>query len=347
MMRSTLARVLIRPTLWLLRPTLRVLRLVRLVRLGRFLERACTIRFKSNYSDWRHLSNLYAREFDVPLRVADGLVDRNSGNLYTFPSVEALYQGLKMSHTAEFRQGGELEGDRGVQLMETSGGQPSFGKTTSKSVGRGFTGMVAMRLLKALRPNPHGLSGAHKLITESVAHLRGLTMRARLSENDSGLMLLACQLLMYSQNEDARRLLEATGDRRLEEHAEDVDDFWCLTADGTRGQNCNGQNVMLVRRLLRAGGYCELRALSMRIFAELCPTLAEASSPAGLPRRSRWNEPGGTSRTDGGGERYSAVLSRLEAELLPGHLGRRGWGTGWWDFEGESIAVEYVGAAAD
>merc|ERR1719482_2442817 len=91
--------------------------------------------------------------------------------------------------------------------------------------------------------------------------------RPQLLQNDSALLLLACQSLMYSQNEEARQLLLMTGTARLIEH-DTRGNFWSQAEDGS-GQNANGQNVMTVRQQLLQGGPALVGRLSAELFKEL------------------------------------------------------------------------------
>lgn len=213
------------------------------------------IRFKGNYppdSKWRYLSNLADREFSAQL---PGLVPTRS----RFGSVEALYQGLKFTATSEFAEGGLLNGKIGIETMVACD-KPKYRNVWERYKDTGFTGgHIAMAISREkYAPSVHArTAGLLERLREHSPRLAGF-MRRRESYNDydRGLMLLGCQLLMFSQNAGARWLLLQTGEAPLEEHAElgTSADFWSVTPDGTSGQNANGKNLVVVRRLLRECG---------------------------------------------------------------------------------------------
>ena len=217
------------------------------------------IRFKGSYppgSEWRYLSNLTDREFSAQLA---GLVPTRS----RFGSVEALYQGLKFTATSEFAEGGLLAGKTGIETMVASD-KPKYRNVWERYKDTGFAGgHIAMAISREnYAPSVHArTAGLRERLRKQSPRLAGF-MRRRQSYNDyddrydRGLTLLGCQLLMYAQNAGARRLLLQTGEAPLEEWAQPGTsaDFWSVTPDGTSGQNANGKNLVVVRRLLRECG---------------------------------------------------------------------------------------------
>ena len=254
------------------------------------------IRFKSNYpprSVWRYLSNLAERQFDVHI---DGLVPVKR----RYGSVEALFQGLKFTLTDEFAEGGLLAGDAGVTTMVACG-KTSFSRRLPGKIKSGFGGSVALAIAHekyAVRVTP---KVGPSLLERLQAHAGLSDFEKRhpgwADKHDQALALLACQLLMYSQHARARQLLLSTGDCPLEEWADPAAktaDFWSITPDHTSGQNANGQNLMLIRTVLRECGgpfpsYCFLgthrvEAFAMRLFVSLRPAITaevEASEWSG------------------------------------------------------------------
>ena len=277
-----------------------------------------TIRFKSNFpkgSEYRRLSNLCGREFTVVLPQLVG------PRPVTFTSVEGLYQGLKYTLTEQFGRGQLLDGERGVDTLVAVTSEKA--NKYRADIQGGFDGKLSCMVAKAIKPPkaaPQDDDGVLERLQRQ-AGLEAFAHRVLLKQNDKALVLLACQLLMYSENEAARVLLLSTGRYRLEEQ-DDTGDFWSISRDGTVGRNANGQNLMLIRRLLQTSGagggssaeeepvLRRLSTLAHAIFSELEDLM--------LGRRAgscRWNPLDVTTGLETRG--YEEVLLQVEQELAP------------------------------
>ena len=285
--------------------------------LNRRLQLLQTVRFKSNFpkdSEYRRLSNFCSREFTVLL---PQLV---SPRPVTFSSVEALYQGLKFTLTEQFGCGHLLDGERGVDTLVAAKGESA--NKYRAAIQSGFAGKLPCMIEKAVKPpkeRPDHMDGVLEKLQQQPG-LEAFARRVTLKQNDKALVLLACQLFMYSENESARVLLLSTGRYRLEEH-DDTGDFWSLSRDGTVGRNANGLNLMLIRRLLQtwggSGGSSAEEGEGLRRLSSLAQAIFSELEDLMLGRRAgscRWNpldETTGLETRD-----YEQVLLQVEQELV-------------------------------
>ena len=204
----------------------------------------------ANESKWRYLSNLATREFQVRLPIPSHPATKGC----TYTCVEALYQSLKFNLAAEFAKGGALEGRKGKDLLNAV--KPGFkDKAKAKEEAGAAEGYVALIVSRLWGDE---LQQARDFAPASLSKLDRVRPAA-FTQIDSGLALLACQLLMLAQNVEATSLLVETEDKALEEFCDRAEgEFWARYRppddSGTcSGQNANGQNLMHARRLLRAG----------------------------------------------------------------------------------------------
>ena len=127
---------------------------------------------------WRHLSNGARHEFTVSVSAPPHLELAGA----TFSSVDALFQGVHFNLPAALAVGGALDGDA---------------QTASRLWSEGA--------LQAARARAAAVATLDR------------TRRAVLTQLDSGLTMLACQLLMYAANEEARSSLLSTGEHPIEQ----------------------------------------------------------------------------------------------------------------------------------
>ena len=214
------------------------------------------------------LSNLSRREFRAQLDTPK--LDA------TFSSVEGLYQGLKFNLPEQFAKGGALHGAAGSAALEAAskGSAEKLAKKSGNPASEGLTALMASRMfgdkLKALQKHARALKELDR------------TRPAAPTLVDAGLCLLACQLLMLSQNGEAAELLLKTGEAPLEEYCDRSEgEFWARYRgeppafdSAPVGENANGQNLMHARALLRAGGAAHAGACARKLLAQLWPAMA-------------------------------------------------------------------------
>jgi len=214
-------------------------------------------------SGWRYLSNFAGRNFEVDVSNAYLRV------VGTFGCVESLYQGLKFNLVEQFARGGKLDGEEAVRVLETI--KPGIAAKYEKKQGEGpADGFVALNVsllwgdkLAAVRASSPELATLDR------------SRPAAFTQIDSGLILLACQLLMFSQSAPARELLLSTSEQPLEEFSDRPEgEFWSRFRPEEEdappmGQNADGQNLMHCRMLLRASGSEHALACGTRLLDEL------------------------------------------------------------------------------
>lgn len=225
--------------------------------------------FKADHppgSDWRYLSNMAGHEFRVDVDVQHLKLSE------TFGSVEALYQGLKFNLPREFASGGALSGEVGAAKLALV--KPDIAEKLKKKAEKGpAAGWIAWYCSREL------VDDKLATVRASDPALATLDRSCACTPIDLALLLLACQLSMLAGNENARQLLERTGEAPLEEFCDNPKgELWARfrPVDGTApvGQNLAGQNLMHARALLRSSGVARLATCAQQLFMVLAPVIA-------------------------------------------------------------------------
>ena len=230
---------------------------------------------KVGLEKWRHLSNWAHRDFPVKVKIPaeEGSAETGfTGVDGRFASVESLYQALKFNQVELFTKGAIFnDGDNTVDLLDKV--KPGFKKKFDrrKEANGPTVGFIALQVSQLWGETFDALKQAAEL--ERFERARP----AAFTQIDSGLCLLACQLLMLSVSSLAQRLLLETGDQMLEEFTDFREgDFWCRyrpESGPPRGENANGQNLMHLRALLRMSGPTYAGVCGEQLLISMWPVL--------------------------------------------------------------------------